>query len=119
VYKVRRDQVFTFDIIFWYSNAGLFVLPSYYEGLPIALLEALSYDLPVLVSNIPAYREIPLPEFRYFKVGDINELVKKMEELIEKEITEEEKIFYRDLLEKKYNWDKIAEETYKVYKELV
>ena len=36
-----------------YSNVGLFVLPSYYECLPIALLEALSYGLPVLVNDIP------------------------------------------------------------------
>jgi len=51
-------------------------LPSYYEGLPKALLEALSYGLPVLVSDIPQHREIWLPEFRYFKVGDVDDLAK-------------------------------------------
>ena len=49
-----------------FSHAGLFVLPSLYEGLPIALLEALSYGLPAAVSDIPPHREVPLPSFRYF-----------------------------------------------------
>lgn len=39
-----------------FSHARLFVLPSFHEGLPIVLLEALSYRLPVLVSDIPANR---------------------------------------------------------------
>jgi len=102
-----------------YSNAGLFVLPSYYEGLPIALLEALSYGLPVLVSNIPQHREIPLSEFRYFKVGDTDELAKKIVELFNLGISEEEKQKYFILLKERYDWDEIAEKTFEVYKSLM
>jgi len=101
-----------------YSNSALFVLPSYYEGLPIALLEALSYGLPVLVSNIPQHYEIPLPEFRYFKVGDVDDLAKKIVELYNLGISEEEKQRYSKLLKEKYNWDKIAEQVFEVYQTL-
>jgi glycosyltransferase involved in cell wall biosynthesis len=102
-----------------YSNAGLFVLPSYYEGLPIALLEALSYGLPVLVSDIPQHREIPLSEFRYFKVNDVDELAKKIVELYNLGISNEEKQRYLGLLKEHYNWDKIAKSVFEVYKGLV
>ncbi len=102
-----------------YSNAGLFVLPSYYEGLPIALLEALSYNLSVLVSDIPQNREITLPDYRYFEPGDINELVVKIGKLLKSDIGAEEKGFYKKLLEKQYNWDKIAQQTLKVYNKII
>jgi len=102
-----------------YSNAGLFVLPSYYEGLPIALLEALSYGLPVLVSDIPQNREIPLPEFRYFQPGDIDGLSRKLTELLTLGITEEERSRIKKTIEEKYNWDIIAKKTYEIYKSLM
>lgn len=102
-----------------YSNAGLFVLPSYYEGLPIALLEALSYGLPVLVSDIPQHRELPLPDFRYFQKGDVEHLARAMVELFHQGISSEERKKYLDLLQQDYDWDRIAEQTFELYKEVI
>jgi len=102
-----------------FSNAGLFVLPSFYEGSPIALLEALSYELPVLVSDIPQNREIPLEDFRFFTPGNVNMLSKKIIELFKIGISSEEKIKLKNILQKEYNWDKAADKIFKVYKTLV
>ena len=102
-----------------FSNAGLFVLPSYHEGLPIALLEAMSYQLPVLVSDIPPNREVLLPQSRYFPVGDINLLASGIEQLFKRGISEEEKKEQRRLLKRSYNWDRIAEETRDVYRSVL
>lgn len=102
-----------------YSNARLFVLPSYYEGLSITLLEAISYGLPVLVSDIAANREVELAENHFFRCGDVNDLKKKMEDLLYKRFSAEEKEGFRNQVAQKYNWDKIAAKTIEVYKEVL
>ena len=102
-----------------YSHARLFVLPSYHEGLPIVLLEAMSYGLPVLLSDIPANKEVELPAERYFRCGDVDDLKKKMEVLMEKELSEDERQEIRRQIEEKYNWDRIAEQTIEVYRKVL
>ena len=59
-----------------YSHARLFVLPSYNEGFPLVLLEAMSYHLPILASDIPANKLLELNPGDYFKTGDALDLSK-------------------------------------------
>ncbi len=87
-------------------------MPSYHEGLPIALLEAMSYNLNVLVSDIPANLEVQLEEECYFKTGDIEGLKNKLDQKLKSDLTYD---FQKVILEK-YNWDVIAEKTLGVYK---
>lgn len=61
------------------TNTRCFVLPSSHEGLPIALLEAMSYQVPVIVSDIPANLEVGLNPECYFPVGNIQELSEKLQ----------------------------------------
>lgn len=61
------------------ENAGLFVLPSYHEGLPIAALEAANADAPMLLSDIVANRDVGLPAGNYFPVGNVDALVQALE----------------------------------------
>ncbi|MEI8658239.1 glycosyltransferase family 4 protein [Vibrio sp. Hal054] len=93
-----------------FSQAKVFVMPSYHEGLPIALLEAMSFSLPAIVSDIPANTEVGLNEQSYFPVGDVNSLASKLANLPEH--TEVDYATYLD----KYDWEKIAAQTVEVYK---
>jgi glycosyltransferase involved in cell wall biosynthesis len=102
----------------YFSHTGLFVLPSHFEGLSIALLDALSYGLPTLVSDIPQNRSIGLDEKRYFKAGDIGALAEKMNELWKSGICDEEKNRYEKMMKELYDWDNIANRTKEVYEQI-
>lgn len=102
-----------------YSHAGLFVLPSYYEGLPIVLLEAMSYGLSCIASDIPANKNVELPENRFFKVGDIKLLAFKINEFLGNPLDGEEKEKQIQMIKKNYSWEDIAIKTAEVYKNIV
>jgi len=61
------------------AASGLFVLPSYHEGLSIAALEALHAGVPVLLSDIDANLNIGLPKANYFSTGSVAELTEKLD----------------------------------------
>lgn len=94
-------------------NAALFVLPSYHEGLPIALLEAMSEELDVVVSDIPANKIKELDDDDFFPVGDVEALAARIKKKLEQQATPRR----YDLTN--YNWDRIAEDTVKVYEEVI
>ena len=94
------------------TTARCYVLPSSHEGLPIALLEAMSYHLPVIVSDIPANLEVELPEDCYFHLGDINAMAQKLQKNIDADYHQ---VDY-DL--SKYNWNHIANQVCEIYESL-
>lgn len=94
------------------TNALCYSLPSSHEGLPIALLEAMSYRLPVITSAIPANLEVGLPTECYHEVGDVNALASKLGTIISKP---PQRIDY-DM--SKYNWNVIAEQVAEIYRGL-
>lgn len=94
------------------TNAACYSLPSSHEGLPIALLEAMSYRLPVITSSIPANLEVGLDANCYHKVGDVDTLASKIESIVNQPL---QRIDY-DM--SKYDWDHIAEQVNSIYKEI-
>ncbi len=91
------------------SHAALYVLPSSHEGLPIALLEALSYNLDVTVSDIPANTLSCLDAQDFHKTSDIDSLKEKLEEKIHNLRTPRQ----YDL--SPYDWDNIAQQIKELY----
>jgi glycosyltransferase involved in cell wall biosynthesis len=98
-----------------YSHAGACVLASAHEGLPIALLEALSYGLPVVASDIPGNLELGLKSSSYFPLGDANALAAHLSQLERAPLNESERVA-RVSVAMRYDWDRIAAQTLQVYR---
>jgi glycosyltransferase involved in cell wall biosynthesis len=97
-----------------YEGAALFVLPSLHEGLPIAALEAVWCGTPILLSDISANRDIGLPDDNYFAAGDVKALTAALGEVDSARFEVD-----RDLVNRRFDWTKIARETAQVYADLI
>lgn len=102
-----------------FGHAGLFVLPSSHEGLPIALLEALSYGLPVIASDIPANLEVGLPPEHYFPLGDVAALAEGLVSLSELPLTNEVRAARRNWVAERYDWRRVARQTLDLYRDVL
>jgi glycosyltransferase involved in cell wall biosynthesis len=103
-----------------YSHAGLFVLPSALEGHPIALLEALSYGLPVFASANDANLAVPLPRDRFFPVGDTDALARMLAGVSSSfEYSEARWQSLTKTIRELYSWRHIASLTRTVYEDVI
>ena len=65
-----------------YKNARIYVFPSLDEGFGIPILEALSFSIPVICSDIDVFKEVGGEYVEYFKVGDFISLSKKITSIL-------------------------------------
>lgn len=103
-----------------FANARGFISASELEGLPITLLEALSYGLPCLASDIAPHREVleAIDGF-LFPVGDRAALARGMDQL-EKAGADTLAAFgakAKKIITDHYNWDRVAEAHHRLYQE--
>ena len=99
-----------------FSNAYVYVLPSDVEGMPISLLEAMSYSNCCLVSDICENIEVTESKALSFKKGQVEDLKQKLELLIkDKLLVHAYKSESQDYILSKYNWEDIVDKTLKLY----
>lgn len=101
-----------------FTHAGMLVLPSSHEGLPIALLEGLSYGLPCLASDIPANLCVEMPAEQYFPLGNTAKLAAFLEHTHAIEPDQAKRQELREWVSENYDWNEIAAATYAVYRGL-
>ena len=100
-----------------YSNAYIYCLPSDLEGMPLSLLEAMSYGNCCVTSDISECSEVVKDKAVTFKKGDINDLAEKLQTLCDDSaLTQSYKDSSADYICNKYNWDKITTETLNLYR---
>lgn len=98
-----------------YSNCFLYCLPSDVEGMPISLLEAMSYGKNCLVSDIEENIQVCGEYGVTFQKSNSADLTKKLNLCLEELNRKNEKEISNYIL-KKYNWDEILDKTEKLYK---
>ena len=87
-----------------YANAGAFVLPSSHEGQPIAVIEALGYGCPVILSDIPAHRELGIAAGQFFPAGDVAELAERLRAVFRDPPDRRQHIADRDRILRRHDW---------------
>lgn len=99
-----------------YSNAYLYSLPSDIEGMPISLLEAMSYGNCCVISDIPECTEVVEDKGVIFKKSNVDDLKAKLQMLCDKpKIVDELKCNVVDFVCRKYNWNEIVNRTIQLY----
>ena len=99
-----------------YSNAYVYVLPSDLEGMPLSLLEAMSYGNCCLTSDIAECAEVVEDKAVLFRKGDEKDLAEKLQTLCEEEaVVKEYQAEAAEFICGKYSWDEVVEQTLRVY----
>lgn len=99
-----------------YSNSYVYVLPSDLEGMPLSLLEAMSYGNCCLTSDIKECTEVTGEKGISFRKGDVADLATKLQYLCDDvDVTQKYKSEAADYICKKYSWDAVVEETLTLY----
>lgn len=100
-----------------YSNAYLYVLPSHLEGMPLSLLEAMSYGNCCVVSDIPECAQVAPGYTVTFSKGDVQALRDTLQQLCEDSQRAES---YRSrasaFICEKYDWDDVTTKTLELYR---
>ena len=99
-----------------YSNAYVYTLPSDLEGMPLSLLEAMSYGNCCLTSDIAECAEVVEDKAILFKKSDIDDLKEKLQYACDNpDAVKKLKDEAADFICGKYNWDDVVEQTLKLY----
>lgn len=101
-----------------YSNCYIYCLPSDVEGMPISLLEAMSYGKNCVVSNIEENTQVVENMATTFEKSNSEDLTKKLIDVLEGKNRKTEKEL-QDYILNKYNWDEITNITQKLYYRII
>lgn len=100
-----------------YSNAYVYVLPSDVEGMPLSLMEAMSYGNCCLVSDIPECTEVTEDKAVIFRREDADDLERNLQMLCDSpEVVERYRSIVPAFILNRYSWEKTVQRTLALYR---
>lgn len=100
-----------------YSNAYIYTLPSDLEGMPLSLLEAMSFGNCCLTSDIEECAGVVADRGLIFHAGDAEDLRRQLQRLCDDPaLVERYRAGAADYICEKYNWDVTVEQTLALYR---
>lgn len=100
-----------------YSNSYIYTLPSDLEGMPLSLLEGMSYGNCCLTSDIAECSEVVEDKAVLFTKSDITDLAEKLQMLCDHpSIVEEYRKNATEFILHKYGWDDVIKKTINIYR---
>lgn len=99
-----------------YGSAYIYTLPSDLEGMPLSLLEAMSYGNCCLVSSIPECTEVVGDKAFVFEQSNVFDLKEKLQYICDNpEKVQQFKMQAAEYICERYDWNSVVEETEKLY----
>lgn len=99
-------------------NSDVFVLPSYAEGLPMAILEAMTYGLVIVATKVGAIPEVVNDDYGYLMTpGDRQMLTEILLDLVSKESFVNKRKLSREA-SKEYSIEEVSKCLYKIYQKI-
>jgi len=122
--KLKTNVVFTGyvnrqDLAALYSGAVCLAFPSLYEGFGLPILEAMKCGCPVVTSHLSSMPEVAGRAGILVDPMDVEEIGKGFYEVVSNKNKRQEMIKEGFKQVKKFSWEKTAEETLKVYQDVV
>jgi glycosyltransferase involved in cell wall biosynthesis len=102
----------------FYRAASAFVYPSLYEGFGIPPLEAMSFDCPVVCSNVSSIPEVVGDAGLMFDPYDIQSIKRALESVLSDEVLRNDLMIRGRARIKQFSWERCAQETLQVYKKV-
>jgi len=102
------------DLVFFYKNAEALIHPSLSEGFGLPLLEAAHFNLPVIGSNIPIFKEILDSQYLSFDPNSLTDMTEKINEFIQKKPE-----YNCQSILKKFSFEEMAKKTLECYLQII
>ena len=107
------------DLVNLYNGAAAFIMPSFYEGFGLPILEAMQSGCPVITSKSGSIEEVAGEAPYYVNPESIESIEKGINKVMGDNNLRSDLSNKGMLQAKKFSWEKTAEETIKVYKKVV